>query len=73
MKPTDKAPPIKKFLDDMFERTGKIMTDTCVFCTEPDMNFRDELSRKEYRISGLCQKCQDKVFSPPEDDPRIER
>ena len=23
------------------------------------MGFRDELSRGEYRTSGLCQKCQD--------------
>lgn len=25
--------------------------------------FRDEISRREYRISGLCQKCQDSVFN----------
>lgn len=24
--------------------------------------FRDDLSRKEYSISGLCQDCQDEVF-----------
>lgn len=24
--------------------------------------FRDELSLSEYRISGLCQKCQDGIF-----------
>jgi hypothetical protein len=24
--------------------------------------FRDELSKKEYQISALCQSCQDKVF-----------
>ncbi len=24
--------------------------------------FRDELSEREYRISGLCQECQDSVF-----------
>lgn len=24
--------------------------------------FRDELSAKEYYISGMCQRCQDKVF-----------
>lgn len=24
--------------------------------------FRDELSYKEYRISGMCQKCQDEIF-----------
>lgn len=36
----------------------------CPFCqvaiTEAD--FRDELSRKEWSISGLCQGCQDEVF-----------
>lgn len=26
--------------------------------------FRDEISRREYGISGLCQKCQDEVFKP---------
>ena len=25
-------------------------------------NFRDALSLSEFRISGMCQKCQDKVF-----------
>jgi hypothetical protein len=25
-------------------------------------DFRDELSRKEFAISRLCQKCQDSVF-----------
>lgn len=24
--------------------------------------FRDTLSLKEYSISGLCQKCQDRIF-----------
>ena len=24
--------------------------------------FRDDLSRKEYTISGMCQDCQDEVF-----------
>lgn len=36
----------------------------CPFCKEkvdPD-SFRDELSRKEFRISGLCQKCQDEFY-----------
>ncbi len=25
-------------------------------------DFKDRLSQDEYRISGLCQKCQDGVF-----------
>lgn len=33
-------------------------------CAQPiNMDdFKDDLSRKEYQISGLCQKCQDSVF-----------
>lgn len=25
--------------------------------------FVDDLSRREFEISGLCQKCQDKIFN----------
>jgi hypothetical protein len=28
--------------------------------------FRDELSRREFGISGMCQMCQDEVFNQPE-------
>lgn len=36
----------------------------CPFCHEEIKmsDFRDGISRREYEISGLCQKCQDKVF-----------
>lgn len=36
----------------------------CPFCGKPidKKDFKDELSRKEYEISGLCQKCQDETF-----------
>jgi len=36
----------------------------CPFCKEKiNMDdFRDELSRKEFRNSGICQKCQNKLF-----------
>lgn len=36
----------------------------CPFCKK-EINirdFRDLLSAKEYKISGLCQKCQDDTF-----------
>jgi hypothetical protein len=33
----------------------------------PYSGFRDALSYKEYGISGLCQKCQDKTFKEPKD------
>lgn len=31
-------------------------------CGGPALQFRDDLSRKEYKISAFCQSCQDKVF-----------
>lgn len=34
----------------------------------PDWAFRDDLSLREYRISGLCQECQDSVFTEPEEE-----
>ena len=36
----------------------------CPFCQKEvkDEDFRDELSRREFKISGLCQECQDGVF-----------
>ena len=34
----------------------------CAFCQYPNFKFRDELSRKEYKISALCQHCQDEMF-----------
>jgi len=41
----------------------------CRICNAPTGNpafFRDELSIKEYHISGMCQKCQDEVFGGEE-------
>lgn len=31
-------------------------------CGQSVTEFKDELSRREYAISGLCQACQDKFF-----------
>lgn len=36
----------------------------CPICKKPvDITkFRDEISKKEYKISGMCQDCQDTTF-----------
>jgi hypothetical protein len=36
----------------------------CPFCKKPISmaDFKDELSKREYRISGICQKCQNDFF-----------
>ncbi len=67
-KPNKKSPEMESFIDfnahKMFgrTRTGSICSDTCVVCGENATDFKDALSKKEYTISGMCQKCQDKTF-----------
>lgn len=41
----------------------------CPSCQSPvdPTSFRDELSQREFKISGLCQKCQDEIFGTEED------
>ncbi len=39
----------------------------CVNCKKPVTDFRDEVSEKEYRISALCQECQDEIFESEEE------
>ena len=46
----------------MQEEMKRVEEVRCPFCNEEKGPFRDELSRKEYEISGLCQKCQDDVY-----------
>jgi hypothetical protein len=43
-------------------RLDCIKNDTCVMCGSVAREFRDDLSRKEFTISGICQKCQDETF-----------
>ena len=52
------------------EKDGTPLIYKCPSCnSDIDLNynlspttFRDNLSYREFLISGLCQKCQDKVF-----------
>lgn len=67
MTPTTKAPAIDQLLASLtgVDRKTSIKTNRCVFCKksiDPDTEFRDALSRKEFTISGICQKCQDATF-----------
>ena len=48
-------------------RTLAIAGNGCVKCGESAVDFRDELSRKEFGISGFCQSCQDDIFGPDDD------
>jgi len=64
--PTEKSPELEAMLESMTGRTTAIENDVCVRepygCGKPAIAFRDSVSRDEYRISGLCQACQDLVF-----------
>lgn len=67
MEPTSKSPAIDGVIRTTFkiDRVASIRSNTCVFCKktiDPDTEFRDALSRKEFTISGICQKCQDETF-----------
>jgi hypothetical protein len=69
-KPDDetKSPEMARHLDDLSLKTfGRARSlakagKGCVACGGPANDFKDALSKKEYGISGFCQKCQDKVF-----------
>jgi hypothetical protein len=63
---TQKAEVIEKFLDRLTPnpegRKGSIEKNLCTWCGGEATQFRNEISRREYRISGFCQVCQDKTF-----------
>ncbi len=52
---------VKQFFPEIVE---DYQNGICPFCKQKinSDNFKDELSHREYEISGLCQKCQDKTF-----------
>lgn len=68
-----KTPEMERFLNDMSEimfgrsRPASMAEGKCVSCGGDAKEFRDALSRKEFGLSGLCQKCQDEVFAPEDD------
>ena len=71
-KPSEKSPEITQFLEDRFGRSTALKNDVCIpaptGCGGPATEFDDDLSRKEYTMSGLCQNCQDSVFGPSDED-----
>jgi len=64
--PTPKSPEMEKLLEGFSGRTSSIEANRCVDepigCGKPIVDFKDDRSEDEYRISGLCQICQDAVF-----------
>ena len=61
----DKSIQMEEFLEQVFGRTSSLKEGKCASCGVEATYFRDELSRREYSISALCQECQDSVFDSP--------
>lgn len=72
MKPTYKAPELEEAFKEIFgiNRQQSIESNHCINppigcgkeISNPEAHFRNQLSFDEYRISGLCQACQDEIF-----------
>lgn len=68
--PSHKAAALEAELQSIFgfDRRVHIRTGRCVpppiGCGGPAVDFRDDGSRKEFTISGLCQRCQDQIWPP---------
>jgi hypothetical protein len=67
-KPAEKSKAVEGLINEAFgvNRSSSVRANICVSapigCGLPAKEFKDALSEKEYTISGLCQKCQDKIF-----------
>tara|TARA_R100000458_G_C8162611_1_gene166076 strand:- start:295 stop:534 length:240 start_codon:yes stop_codon:yes gene_type:complete len=64
MEATYKNPGIESLLTSITgrDRVATVASSTCVKCDGPADTFKDEVSKREYAISGMCQRCQDTVF-----------
>jgi hypothetical protein len=65
MEPTKKSQGIEDFIKQVMgkDRQETIRNGKCMTCDVDEVGgFKDELSAKEYTISGMCQACQDKAF-----------
>jgi len=63
---SSKSPEMQKFINDLskslFGRSPSENPEICVTCGKPKGKFKDVLSEKEWNISHMCQKCQDRTF-----------
>ena len=68
--PSPKSMQMERLLEQIVNRQEAITNEMCIRkpigCGEPVTSFTDEISAHEFCISGLCQKCQDKIFTGEE-------
>jgi len=63
-----KSEEMKGTIENLFPGTrDAIATLHCPICRDKIGHFKDQLSRREYEVSGLCQSCQSSIFSGEED------
>lgn len=68
--PSKKSPEmdatLDKFVRSVFSnamgRQESIEANLCAVCKGEALVFTDDISKHEYTISGMCQKCQDGVY-----------
>ena len=65
IQPTEKAEGIENILTCLtgVDRKETIKRNTCTLCGKEAREFKDQISKTEYMISGMYQKCQDKTFN----------
>ena len=65
--PPDLSKPIFAMMPHLADR---IINGCCAHCNEfiESDEFDDELSAKEFSISGMCQSCQNEIFQPFDED-----
>lgn len=64
----------RKPVDDIFPGAHRQIAQVIGVCASPPFGcgnkvagFRDEISAREYKITSLCQECQDRLFDEPEE------
>jgi hypothetical protein len=62
--PTKKSAAIDDLLTALMGRSRPqtIRSGGCMLCSDPNTNFRDALSERDYAITGMCQDCQDDFY-----------
>ncbi len=75
--PIKRSPAMQSALDDLSKaafgtsNSEAISSSICINCKKPvnpETDFTDEVSKREYGISGLCQACQDEFFACFDED-----
>ena len=73
IQPSFKAPQMDSALTSLFgvDRKQTISDGECIACDAEGIiasSFSNDISKKEYSISGMCQSCQDELFGPDEEE-----